>query len=79
MKGQLSSDLPTPKPQKPNPPTHPPTSIKKELRTVFEAYGPLDDTDGLALDAPKGKGFVLVRFLHVAAAQRAKETLPTGK
>ena len=47
----------------------------QELRTLLEGYGPLDDSEGLGVEAPATKGFVRVRFIHVESAQRAKEAL----
>lgn len=41
----------------------------------MEGYGPLDDSEGLGVEAPATKGFVRVRFIHVESAQRAKEAL----
>jgi len=52
-----------------------PPSLSQELRTLLETYGPLDDSEGLAIEAPPKKGFVLVRYLNNESAQKAKEAL----
>jgi len=41
----------------------------------LETYGPLDDSEGLAIEAPAKRGFVLVRYLDKNSAQRAKDAL----